>query len=142
MSQIYVAMLAISNTLSNTSYAMINLECIKEIFDSKGFDENKTSLLDFILDSKFKHKFESIKIDIDMADHCSASEYENEFKYHFDLEKETYTIVNLSHMDYAKLEENYNLIEVQMKELDKFTNFLDKVTREMLKNKVQEKVKI
>lgn len=29
-----------------------------------------------------------------------------------------------------------------MGQLDKFTNFLDKITREMLKNKVQEKVKI
>lgn len=74
MSQIYVAMLAINNTLSNTSYAMINLESMKEVLDSKGFDENKTSLLDFILDCKFKHKFESIKIDIDMTDHSSSSE--------------------------------------------------------------------
>jgi len=53
---------------------MINLQSIKEILDSKGFDENKTSLLDFILDCKFKHKFESVKLDVDLMEHCSSSD--------------------------------------------------------------------
>jgi len=44
---------------------MINLESIKEILDSKGFDDNKTSLIDFIIEQKFKHKFNSIKTDIE-----------------------------------------------------------------------------
>jgi len=59
---------------------MINLESIKEILDSKGYDENKTTLLDFIIDAKFKYKFNLIKTEIDACENCSSAEYEDKFK--------------------------------------------------------------
>jgi len=48
----------------------------------------------------------------------------------------------LANKDIDKLEQNYNMILLQSGQIDKFIDFLDKLTREMFKSKLTEKIKI
>lgn len=108
--EIFLAVLAIHNTLSKTSYAMLALDSIKSALDSKGFDEAKTPLVDFICDRRFQPYFTDLCAEIELNEYCNSADYEHKLKHYFELEPECAVIVHLAKSaksDIAVIRENF-----------------------------------